>query len=90
MSTSVLELINSVEIKPLEVAVIRRKDAFKGYTLVFKTHLKEQKENAGIDASEVSEPERRDDAVLAGASVAVDFERTVFFIYDSPGLDIAC
>ena len=74
----------------MEVTVIRREFSFKLYSLMLQTDVHKEHEDADIDGTEIREPERRDDAVLAGSSVTVYLKRSVTFINDLPRLDIAC
>ena len=53
----------------MEVTVIRREFSFKLYSLMLQTDVHKEHEDADIDGTEIREPERRDDAVLAGSSL---------------------
>ena len=56
---------------------------------MFQTQVKEQHENADINATEISKSERRDYAVLSGTSVMVNIQDASALVYDLPRLDIA-
>ena len=57
---------------------------------MLKTDIHEEHEDTDVDASEISKPERRYDAVLAGPSVTVHIKRSVTLVNHLPRLDIAC
>ena len=57
---------------------------------MIQTDIHKEHEDSYIDAPEICESERRDNAVLAGSPVTVDIKRSVTLVYYFPRLDITC